>query len=309
MRAKKLSVTLIQSSWNSPVRFVAFLNNERILDVILEESSKEYVLFDSKEEKNGIVRIVKATECIVANAGISKLTTDGVISPTQAKKYKIEFIGDSATAAYGVEETDPYEHFKIETEDITKSYAYKTALALEADYSIICGSGWGVISGNTDNGQKAADKLIPDIYSKVGVWDVKVGEAIPGQTEWDFNRFKPDIITVLLGANDQSYTQDDSEKCEEFKTEYINFINDIREKNPASYILCCSGLAPDALKEEIQGAVSEYKTQTGDNKVGYFYIPLHDGQKYGWGADWHPVDLAYTSAADVLVPELRKLLK
>lgn len=308
--AKKLSVTLMKDSWHRDVRIVAFLNDERIFDEILKEDSKEYVLFDSNEVKTGQVRIVKATESMMANAGIKKLTTDGegVITPTAARKYKIEFLGDSATAAYGVDETNPAVSYKLETQDITKSYAYKVARELDADYSIICGSGWGAYSGGTD-GPRKADNIIPAIYDKVGFWDVMVGNVKPGEKKWDFNRFKPDIVTVLLGANDQTYTRGDPDKCKEFKDGYVKFIYEIRAKNPDAYILCCSGLAPDDLKGQVQAAAAEYKSQTGDNKVGYFYIPLHNGEKEGWGADYHPTDKAYTNATKALLPKLKEILK
>ncbi len=308
--AKKLSVTLMKDSWHRDVRFVAFLNDERIFDEILKEDSKEYVLFDSNEVKTGQVRIVKATESMMANAGIKKLTTDGegVITPTAARKYKIEFLGDSATAAYGVDETNPFVSYKIETQDITKSYAYKVARELDADYSILCGSGWGAYSGATD-GPRKKDIIIPAIYDKVGFWDVMVGTVKPGEKKWDFNRFKPDIVTVLLGANDQTYTRRNPEKCKEFQDGYVKFISEIREKNPDAYILCCSGLAPDDLKEEVRAAAEEYKSHTGDDKVGYLYIPLHNGEKEGWGADYHPTDKAYTNAAKFMLPKIKELLK
>ena len=312
VRATKLSVTLIKGDHHDDVRFVAFLNNERIMDVVLEEDIKEYVLFDSAEEITGVVRIVKATESMMGNAGIKMVTTDrhGDVSPTEAKKYKIEFLGDSATAGYGVDEKNPYVSFKIETEDITKSYAYKAALALDADYSIICGSGWGVISGYSENSdEKNPNVLIPNIYDKVGLNGVAVGSVSPLYTEWDFIRFKPDIISILLGTNDRNYAERYPERRNEFKAGYINFISDIRAKNPDSYILCCSGFSPDEMNPQIQEAVAEYKAQTGDNKIGYLYIPLHNGAIDGYGADYHPTDIANTNAANFLVPKLRELLE
>ncbi len=316
VKANKLSVTVMKDSmkdvWHGDVRFVAFFDDERVMDVVLTEDIKEFVIFDSPEVKTGVVRIVKATECMMANAAIQRITTDrlGEIHPTEAKKYKIEFIGDSATAGYGVDETNPNVSFKIETEDITKSYAYKCALALDADYSIICGSGWGVCSGYSPVvGVKNTDACVPPLYDKIGFSDLMVGSVNPGKTEWDFNRFKPDIISILLGTNDHNYTQRLLARRNEFKDAYVQFIYDIRAKNPDSYILCCSGIAPDDLDPEIQAAVSEYKAQTGDENVGYLHIPLHDGYVDGFGADYHPTDIAYTKAANYIVPHLKDLLK
>lgn len=308
--AKKLSATFVKDSWHRNARIVAFLNDERIFDDILKEDSKEFVIFDSDEEKKGVVRIVKASEDTMANAGITKLAADGEITPTKAKKYKIEFIGDSATAGYGVDETDPEKGNSIETEDITKVYAYKVANALNADYSIVCASGWGAYSGYTDQeGNINTACVIPPLYDKLGFCDVEVGNVNPRNTNWDFNRFKPDIVSILLGANDQGYTRGEEEKCEAFKEAYIDFIADIRAKNPKAYIVCCSGLAPDDLKAHIEQAAEDYMTQTGDDKVYYLHIPLANGETEGFGGGWHPTDLSYTNAANYIVPNFRNLLK
>ena len=308
--AKRLTVTMVEDSWSRQSRIVAFFNGERIFDEMLRSNIKEFVIFDSAEIKQGVVQILKVTECTSANVGIKKVSTDknGSISPTAKKDIRIEFIGDSATAGYGVDETDFTKHFRVETEDITKSYAYKTAVALDADFSIICASGWGVVSGST-GWDKRTDMLIPDIYDKVGITkDVAVSNVKPGEIEWDFSVYEPDIIIVLLGANDQTYTKHDPDKKKEYQDAYVEFIKDIREKNPDSYILCCLGIAPDYLWPEVEAAVSEYKAQSDDDYVSAFKMALHNGQEDGFGADYHPTEKAYERAVKELVPKLESIL-
>ena len=75
--------------------------------------------------------------------------------------HKIEFIGDSITAGYGVDDEVKEHGFSTATEDVTKTYAYKTAAALQADYSIVAYSGHGIISGYTGDGEKNTGLLIP----------------------------------------------------------------------------------------------------------------------------------------------------
>lgn len=309
VNAKKLTVTVKQDNMYRTARIVAFLNGKRIYDKMLKPGKNEIEIFSAGYPKEGVVQILKASECTVANLGIEKIATDkrGSISPTEAKDARIEFIGDSATAGYGVDEKNKLNHFKVETEDATKSWAFKAALALDADYSFVCASGWGVVSGS--DARSGKEMLIPDIYGKVGInKSASVGGFKPAETDWDFSRFKPDIVVILLGANDQNYTQGDAEKCREFKDAYVKFIYDIRAKNPDTYILCCSGLAPDDLYPQIQEAVSEYQGKTGDKRVGEYHIPLHNGAVEGWGADYHPTDKAYSNAAHNIVPELMDIL-
>ena len=88
--------------------------------------------------------------------------SDAVI-PEKEKALSIEFIGDSITCAYGVEGSNSYEPFRTTTENFMKSYAYLTAQKLDADYSAVSYSGYGVLSGYT-SGDINTDSLIPDCY-------------------------------------------------------------------------------------------------------------------------------------------------
>jgi len=47
-------------------------------------------------------------------------------------------------------------------------YAYKTAEALDADYSMVSFSGYGIVSGYTGEGVKSAEQLVPMYYEKLG---------------------------------------------------------------------------------------------------------------------------------------------
>ncbi|MGO4271005.1 hypothetical protein AB4Z22_14345 [Paenibacillus sp. TAF58] len=62
--------------------------------------------------------------------------------------------------------------------DVTKTYAYKTAAALQADYSVVAYSGHGIVSGYTGNGEKNTGLLVPNNYDIIadlpavltGIW-------------------------------------------------------------------------------------------------------------------------------------------
>ena len=56
------------------------------------------------------------------------------------KKLSIEIIGDSITAAYGVEGLNQYENFKTTTENFSKYYAYltvKNKMQIKVMYAIV----------------------------------------------------------------------------------------------------------------------------------------------------------------------------
>ena len=49
----------------------------------------------------------------------------------------IEFIGDSITCGYGVDDEVAEHHFATGTEDTTRAYALRTARKLGVDYSLV----------------------------------------------------------------------------------------------------------------------------------------------------------------------------
>ncbi len=60
----------------------------------------------------------------------------------------------------------------------------------------------------------------------------------PISVEWDFSKHQPDVVVVNLGTNDDSYCKNDSTRQEEYKTEYVEFIKEIRQNNPNAAIIC-----------------------------------------------------------------------
>lgn len=105
-----------------------YVNGERTQDFMMDEREKDVVLFESESEETAEIKIVKLSECAMSNIGIRNLELNGgSIAPTEEKEHKIEFIGDSITCGYGVDDEDPTHSFSTATEDCTKAYAYKTA--------------------------------------------------------------------------------------------------------------------------------------------------------------------------------------
>ncbi len=292
----------------SAARIVVFVNGERKVDEMILKQSQSFVVFDEKKPLNAVVQILKVSESANSIAGISKIITDkkGKISPTEQKNLKIEFIGDSITCGYGVDDLDKNHHFATSTEDNTKTYAYKTAQMLNADYSMVSLSGWGVVSGYT-SGSKNADSVLPKVYDKIGF---TLGNTFNGKQpqsiKWDFSKFVPNFVVINLGTNDDSYVKGNNSKKSEFEKAYIDFLKDIRSKNPEAKIVCTLGIMGDNLFSSIENAVSEYSNQTGDKNV--FALRFSPQQASdGIAADWHPSEKTHSKAASLLVEKLKEL--
>ncbi|MNV60859.1 Endoglucanase E precursor [compost metagenome] len=246
----------------------------------------------------------------MSTIGIHGITVDSKegIKPTPDNVHKIEFVGDSITCGYGVDGENEQHSFSTSTEDVTKTYAYKAVQELQADYSMVSYSGYGIISGFTHNDQKLTSQLLPDYYEKVGKSDGKFdGVLEPQSVSWDFNKFIPDLIVINLGTNDDSYTKDDADKQAEYAEQYIEFLKMVRRNNANATILCTLGIMGDRLYPFLEQAVNDYTKETGDANLAAMKFDVQLTAD-GYGADWHPSVTPHSKAAEKLIPQIKGLM-
>ncbi len=314
----KLDVTLVgdeaaslSKDPNSYSRVGVYVDGERVADQMLELPQTELTVFESQQPKTVTVKILKLSECAMSTFGIKPLSVGegGSVKPTADKDLKIEFIGDSITCGYGVDDEDPEHKFSTQTEDVTKAYAYKTAQKLDADYSMFSTSGYGIITGYTDNGQKHEEQAIPQYYESLGFsYNNFAKTDAPQSIDWDFSKFVPDAVVINLGTNDDSYCQNDIEKQDEYSAAYVEFLKTVRKDNPDAVIVCTVGIMGGRIYPALATAVENYKSETGDDNVYSFKFD-QQLQEDGYAADWHPTEATHEKASDRLVEELQNLLK
>jgi lysophospholipase L1-like esterase len=274
-----------------------FVNGERVEDFQMDEPQKTVTVLLSGETSE--VRIIKLSESAQSVMGISDITvTDGGITPAEAKPLLIEFIGDSITCGYGVDDPDRDHHFSTATEDFTKTYAYKTVTALGADYSAVSYSGYGIISGYSGDGLIHADQTVPPLYEKFAFSYDSLNGVQPQSMVWDFNTL-PDIVVINLGTNDDSYCGSDKIKQNLYSEKYTEFLKTVREKNPQAAIVCTLGIMGDNLYPAVEKAVEDYKTSSGDENVFSMKFDVQNPAD-GYAADWHPSETTHTKAAEKL---------
>lgn len=285
----------------------AIVFNDKVLStslVILQKMT--YTIIHSEKEVSGIVKFIKLSEANRGAIGIANIiavsSKDIAITPVPKKDLTIEFIGDSITCAYGVEANNEYEHFSTSTENFMKSYAYLTAKKLNADYSTLCYSGHGIISGYTTD-EKNTALLVPPYYDGVSKqWDYK-------DIKWNFEDNPVDIVLINLGTNDDSYLKFDYEnRSSEFISSYVDFLKVVREKNPNAKIICTMGLmgGHDTFNY-IQKAILEYTSQTGDSNISSFKLTMQNFNN-GLGADWHPSAKSQELCSDEVVKNIQEIM-
>ncbi len=293
---------------DSQARFAVYVNGERKIDEMVDDFAKNYEVFSSDTPEDVTVKVVKLSESANSTFGISavNVTSENGISPTPEKDLKIEFIGDSITCGYGVDDENKDHHFSTKTEDATKTYAYKTAEALDADYSFVSYSGHGIVSGYSSNGEKVAEQIVPPVYEQFTKTYGSSAGLFDETTPWDFSSFVPDYIVINLGTNDISYVTD-KERREEFIAGYCDFIKQVRSCNPDSHIVCALGTMGASLNSSVKKAVERYTEETGDTNVTYLAF-AQQSDKDGLAADWHPTEKTHEKAAERLIEHIEGLM-
>lgn len=311
----KASVTILGdflatgSQPNNEARFAIYVDNKLIVDDMMEQASKTYEVYNGTS-KTVTVKVLKLSESASATIGIGdiKVTSVNGIKPTAALQHKIEFIGDSITCGYGIDDEVKEHSFKNSTEDGTKTYAYKTANALNADYSIVSVSGIGVISNYTSAGVKNADNVMPKYYDKVAYsWSAFGDWTSPAKVDWDFDKFQPEAIVVNLGTNDSSYVAGDATRQKEFTDGYVDFLKKIRKNNPDATIFCTLGIMGADLYPQIEDAAAIYSAQTGDKNITCMQFDTQN-MNDGLCVDWHPTEKTNTKAAAKLTSYIKDVM-
>lgn len=283
-------------------RFAIYKNGVLITDSVITEPEKTYHITLDGYDSETVVRIIKLSEAQYSAMGIGDIAVYGKqkIMPTEEKDIRLEFIGDSITCGYGIDEANENGYFSTSTENFTKTYAYLTAENLNADFSAVCFSGFGVYSGYTSNGRINSQDVVPDYYDKscflYGGRDIL----------WDFGEYQSDIVVINLGTNDASYCARSLSGRQEFTRRYSDFIKQVRQCNPYAYILCILGDMNNSLYSCIEQAVSNYINGSYDNNISAMTI----GYKMGENdivLNGHPGYMSNICAANELTEKIREL--
>lgn len=275
------------------------------------------------------VKIIKEAQAMSGDEDhmllIHQLKTDGCFLPVEERPYKLEFIGDSITSgegSIGAKVEEDWISMWFSTEN---NYARMSADALNAEYRLICQSGWGVYSGWDNNPHSA----LPLYYEKVcGLLSGERNELLGAKEENDFKAWQPHVIVINLGTNDggafhspawrdemtgetfkQRLNEDDSfnqEDIARFIDAAVAFLRKLRKYNEKAYIVWAYGMLGNTMAPFIKEAITIYKGQKEDDKVSFIALPDMTNQTVG--ARKHPGVLAHKQASDVLVDYLKSLL-
>ncbi len=281
-------------------RFAIYKNGELVVDDTVNFEKRKYHIDINDFENGAVISLVKLSEASCSGFYIGTIGAfcSGDIEPTKKKNMTIEFIGDSITCGYGIDD-DQYGYFSTSTENFSKTYAYLTAKELDADFSAVAFSGYGVLSGYTSDGRINSNDTLWHYYDKSAVF------PDGSKAYWNFDSFRPDYVVINLGTNDASYCGT-RQRREDFYESYYNFIKYVRSKNPDSYIICVLGDMNNSLYPMIEKAVSDYCFNEGDYQVEAMMLEFKMGEN-PIVVNGHPGPESNVVAADTLVKKIKEL--
>lgn len=289
---------------NHRPRIAVYVNDEIAIDTVLSSSEETFSIDLEPYSCDAVIKIIKLSESMYSSFGISEIETYAKrdIKPTEKKKLSIEFIGDSLTAGFGVDEERASAEFSTATEDFTKTYAYLAAKELDASYSAIAFSGYGVLSGYTKSNLKSSDTVF-SVYSKA-ITNKKF-DAELSLDEW-YSEESNDIVVINLGTNDASYCVSEAKK-EAFCEKYQELLSLVRKYNSDAFIICALGDVNNSMYPYIQKAVENFKQRESDLKIVCTVLNYNMAQN-GSVIQGHPSAKAHQAAAKELTALIQNIL-
>ena len=203
------------------------------------------------------------------------------------KRNRIEFIGDSITAGYGVLAKNTECAYNTYQQDGTNSYAYLTAQKLGADARYICISGKGIVCNCEGN------------YS-----DVKTGEYYNRQTRVGGvcnDGWEPHVVVLNIATNDAC----GNAKTEEFVPAAKDILQKLRARYKDAEIIWAYGAMTHRFMKEIRAVVRELNKT--DKKIHFLPIESIEGKPQEIGAAGHPNVVASIRVAKCLSRKIRSL--
>lgn len=244
-------------------------------NIILDSSSGTFTIANLTP---GIhtVQLFKATEPRLGTMTVESITYNGILYSAPAEKaLKIQVYGDSITSGCALLTTEQEPNGFI-SQDGYKSYGNKTAMAFNADVSIMSRSGASVMT--------ATDNLIQDFC-----YNTKYGV----EGEWDYANNQADIVIIGLGTNDLNSIQNNPDGL---KSEVKLMLQRLRAYNPNAHIIWVYGMMQTSKPEIFSGAVEELN----DSKMHFAFLPRNAD-----GGGGHPTNEGQRNATSTLVEYIR----
>ena len=223
----------------------------------------EYVLASGLPDAVHVVELYKRSEAQNGTTQFLGYDFEGgeLLAPPPRKARKIEIIGDSQPAAFGVEGVGqgpmcPGLNYAARWQNFRKSFGTKLGETLNADVFGTVYSGKGMVKNIWHPDPFTMPMLFP--------------RALPTDpnSTWDFSSFVPDVVVVMMGGNDFAVGQPVDEgpaTLAQFTDGYDAFVVTVRQRYPAAHVFLVT--SPSVTDEQPPNRFSRTNVMAGIDGV------------------------------------------
>ena len=261
----------------------------RATEVLKLDPKKDSYTIKLPDGKKHIVTLVRRTECFSGKTIFFGLENNGLEAPPRSAR-KIEIIGDSISAGFGVDGKKKEDPYSYDTANAYMTYGWIAARQLRAECTIVAWSGRKMYPDNT----------VPEIFDFV----------LPAEKQGKVaDDPKTQAVLINLATNDFGKAPPDKTK---WCGTYAGFIKKLRGKFPQAHIYLATGSmmsdnwppntkSLSTLKEYLASIVAFVH----DPKVHRIDFAIQD-EKDGIGSSWHPNKVTQTKMGNHFAATLKK---
>ncbi len=220
-------------------------------------------------------------------------TGASLVAPPPLPARKLLFIGDSVTCGEGID------NYPVCPGDVHRSanaydvYGMVLGRRLDAQSELVCYGGRGVVRDYLGHRDMQAQQF----------FEYSIPSDDPAQrAKWIDDGWTPDAVIISLGTNDWNLQKSVPLSQDDFVTNYLGLVSDVRKHYPKTWIILTQGsiVSDPKLAEYVQATV----TKANDPRVVWFASRPFPGST----CDAHPDKPQQQQMADDFEVELRKLL-
>ena len=300
--------------WKKPYLAV-IIDNDYDNPNVISLSSKNndgFILAENLEYGEHEVTLVKRSEALDSFIGVKNVYSDGKLLDRVDKDRFIEILGDSTIAGYGNETkmvAGKYEDKTSANSNVLKTFAYLTAKHFDADYSIMCASGWGLTGSEWTNPKTV--NLFETYKRYYSTYSEAKGKHIYSDELYNFSLGrKADVVIISVGTNDLYYIEagykESTSLGDERKQAFINtykelleFISDIY--SGVEIFMVYGAMGETRMYPTVKQAYENVK----DTMSNVHLVRLYGDQK---AIDYHPSVNGHEEMSLDLINEIKKVM-
>lgn len=301
-------------------------------------TGKTSVSFGNLQAGQHVVRAVLLSEGRLGTANFQGVTTNGNAVPPTPPTRRLAFIGDSITAAYGVDGTNPNCTNNASVEDATASFAALAAAQLQSDYALLAVAGKGVWRNDTSDAASNANFInnAGNANNPVTMQQIWTRQTVnDANSTYGFAPAEaPQGVVIALGTNDYEYLYTDpngnpvqrtpvgpdattlTPERQAFRNAYVALVQDVQTRWPGVVVLLCSSPLlddnyPSTAEQQHTALLTDLQQialTAGLPSANVLDLPLlSPAQRTGCGA--HPNRSAHGTMAATLASKLTTVMQ